>query len=122
MHPERITQKDRKLINDLNCEGIKFLVLSNDFSKIEIKNKIYFNVFCYENILPFTIYISDQKFKDSMNLFLLEDENKSHYVYIKDFKKLMFNKTKNEKKFTFPKFVYSVLAVKMFWLNIKKFV
>ena len=33
-----------------------------------------------------------------MELLLIFDESKSHYVYIKDFKRLMFNKTKNKNK------------------------
>ena len=33
-----------------------------------------------------------------MDLLLIFNENKSHYVYIKDFNKLMFNKTKNKNK------------------------
>ena len=31
------------------------------------------------------MYISDQKLENSMDLLLIIDENKSHYVYIKDF-------------------------------------
>ena len=57
----------------------------NDFNKIEVKNNICINVFGYENGLVFPIYVSGQKFKDSMDLLLLIDDNKSHYVYIKDF-------------------------------------
>ena len=57
----------------------------NDFNKIEVKNNICINVFGYENGLVFPIYVSGQKFKDSMDLILLIDDNKSHYVYIKDF-------------------------------------
>ena len=33
-----------------------------------------------------------------MDLLLIFDENKSHYAYIKDFNRLMFNKTKNKNK------------------------
>ena len=33
-----------------------------------------------------------------MDLLLLIDENKSHYVYIKDFDRFMFHKTKNKNK------------------------
>ena len=33
-----------------------------------------------------------------MDLLLIFDENKSHYMYIKDFNRLMSNKTKNKKK------------------------
>ena len=34
-----------------------------------------------------------------MDLLLLIDDDKSHYVYIKDFNRFMFHKTKNKKWF-----------------------
>ena len=75
--------------------GLGFLC---DFSKIETKNNICTNVFCYENRLVFPIYISDQKFENSIDLLLVIDENKSHYVYIKDIDGYKFHKTKNKSK------------------------
>ena len=69
-----------------------------DFNKIESENNIYINVFCHENKLTFPIYISDQKIENSMDLLLATDENKSHYVYIKDFDRFVFYKTKNKNK------------------------
>ena len=48
--------------------------------------------------MVFPIYISDKKCKDSMDLMLLIDDDKSHYVYIKDFNTFMFHKTKNKNK------------------------
>ena len=39
-----------------------------------------------------------------MNFFLITDENKSHYVYIKDFNRFVCNKTKNKNKKYFCKF------------------
>ena len=45
------------------------------------------------------VYLSEQKFNDNMNLLLIANEFKSHYVYIKDFDKFMFNRTKNKKHF-----------------------
>ena len=75
-------QKNKELVNDLNYDGIKLPVLENDFSKIETKNNICINAFCYENKFTFPIYISDQKFENSIDLLLLKNENKSHYVYI----------------------------------------
>ena len=62
------------------------------------KNNIWINVFCYENRLTFPIYISNQKFENSMDLLLITDGDKSHYVYIKDFDRFMFHKTKNKNK------------------------
>ena len=69
-----------------------------DFNKIEVKKNICITVFGYENGLVFPVYISDQKFEDSIDLLLLIDDDKSHYVYIKDFDRFMFHKTKNKNK------------------------
>ena len=49
-----------------------------------------------------------------MGLLLILDENKSHYVYIKDFDRFMCDKTKNKMKNFFANVAYSVLIVKMF--------
>ena len=69
-----------------------------DFNQIEEKNNICINMFGYENKLAFPIYVSDQKFEDSMYLLLLIDNDKSRYVYIKDFDRFIFHKTKNKNK------------------------
>ena len=123
IHPERITREEKGLVNDLNYDRFGFPVWEKDFSKIEIKNSICINVFCYENKLAFPIYLLDQKFKNSMDLLLLMDQNKSHYAYIKGFDRFMFHKTKNKNKKHFCRVVfYSVLVVKMCWQNIKKFI
>ena len=53
VHPERITQKDKKLVENLDYDGIEVPVREKDFSKIETKNNICINVFCYENGLIF---------------------------------------------------------------------
>ena len=51
----------------------------------------------------YPVYVSDQKFHNSMDLLLICDENKSHYVYINDFERNMYNKTKNKYKKYFRK-------------------
>ena len=63
--------------------------------------------------MVFPIYVSDQKFEDSIDLLLLIDDNKSHYVYIKDFNTFMFHKTNNKNKKWFVKVVCSISVVKM---------
>ena len=60
-------------------------------------------MFCYEGKLVFPIYISDQEFETSMDLLLVINASKSHYVYIKDFKRFLFHKTKNKNKNYFRK-------------------
>ena len=48
-----------------------------------------------------TIQIKNLKIR--FDLLLVIDENKSHYVYIKDFDRFMFHKTKNKNKKYFCK-------------------
>ena len=55
-------------------------VSKNNYCRIERQNNIYINVFCYENELTYPVYISDQKFRGSMDLLLVSDENKSPYA------------------------------------------
>ena len=98
-HPKRI----KKTAEKLDYDGIEFPVQEKKFSKIEVKNNISINVFCYENELLFPIYVTDQKFEDSRDLLLLIDDAKSHYAYIKDFGRFMFHKTKNKYKKYFCK-------------------
>ena len=80
----------KKFANNLNYDGIEFSVEEKNFSKTEKKNNIYINVFF-------------QKFENSIDLLLVIDENKSHYVHIKDFDRFMFHKTKNKNKKYFCK-------------------
>ena len=97
-HSERITKIDKKIACNLNYDKIEFPVEEKDFKKIEVQNNICINVFGYENELVFPIYVSDQKFENSMDLLLLINDDKSHYVYIKDFNAFMLHKTKNKNK------------------------
>ena len=86
----------KKIAGKLDYDEIEFPVQGKDFTKIEAKNNICINVFSYENGLVFPIYVSEQKFEDSMDLLLLIDDDRSHYVYIKDFDRFMSHKTKNK--------------------------
>ena len=97
-HLERIKKTDKKIAEKLDYDGIEFPVQEKYFSRIEVKNNICINVFGYEDELVFPIYDSDHKFKDSMDLLLLIDDDKSHYAYIRDFDRFIFHKTKNKNK------------------------
>ena len=50
------------MVNDLDYEGIEFPFSEKDFNKIEKKNNICINVFCYENNLVYPVYVSNEKF------------------------------------------------------------
>ena len=90
-----------------------------DFSKFEKKN-ICTNVFGYENGLTFPVYILDQKFEDSMLMSLLIDDDKFHYVCIKDFDRFMFHKRKNKNKKYFCKSCLQCFSSKIVLTEHKK--
>ena len=91
------------MISTLNYERINFPVSKKDFCKIEVQSKICINVLFYDNKVVYPVYLSDQKFTDRLDLLLISDKFKSHYVYIKDFDRFMFNKTKCKGKKYFCK-------------------
>ena len=64
--PERIIKVDKKMINDLDYEGVKFPVSKRDYCKIEKKNNICIIVFSYESNLTYPVYVSEQKFGNCM--------------------------------------------------------
>ena len=66
-----------------------------DFNKIEVKNNICINVLAYENGLVFPIYVSDQKFEDSMDLCFTKQKIKTKNGFVRLYS------------------VYSVLVVKV---------
>ena len=74
-NPQRITREDRELVNQLDYRGINFPVSKKDYCRIEMKNKIYIK-------LTYPVYLSDRKFNDNMDLLLISNELKSHYVYV----------------------------------------
>ena len=88
---------------------IEFPVSKKDFGKIEKKNNIWINVFCYENNLVFPVYVSHQKFEDCMDLLMITNENKSH-IYIKDFNRFVCNNTKCKNKKHLCKYFFQCLS------------
>ena len=58
----------KKIAEKVDYDGIEFSVQEKDFNKIEVKNNICINVFDFENKLVFPIYVSDQKFENSVDL------------------------------------------------------
>ena len=85
------------MVDNLGYEGIKFPVSKKDYYRIKRQNNICINVFCYKNELTYAVYASDQKFHNSVDLLLISDENKSHYVYIKYFCKCCLQCFSSEK-------------------------
>ena len=103
------------MTNDLDYEGIKFPVSKKDYCRIERQDNICINVFCYENNPTYPVYLSVQKFHNSMDLLLISDENKSLIMCIsKVLTYLCVIKQKIKIKNIFANVVYNVLVVKKF--------
>ena len=83
-----------------------------DFSKIETRNNICINVYCYKNKLTFPIYISDLKFGNSVGLLQIFDGDESFTSKV--LTDLYFLKQRIKTKNTVARVVYSVLVVKIY--------
>ena len=72
---------------------------THDYELVEERFEMNVNVFCYENKI-YPIYISKKSNTQVLNVLLITSEEKSHYVFIKDFDRLMYSKvqTKNQHK------------------------
>ena len=86
------------MINELNYDGIEFPVSQKHYNKVEKQNNIRINMFGYEKGQPFPIHISKETFEDQMNLLLITEDEKKHYVLIKDFNAFIYNQSKHKER------------------------
>ena len=69
----------------------------NGYEKIEDRFQMQVNAFGYENKV-YPLYISKKSYNETLNLLLITEKEKSHYVFIKDFNRSIFSKTKHKDK------------------------
>ena len=96
-HSERTNKQDKKIASTLDYTGINFPMKACDYEIIEERFGINVNVFGYENKV-FPLYVSKKSNEQVLNVLLISNKEKSHYVFIKDFNRLMFSKTKDAHK------------------------
>ena len=84
---------------------LNFLSLKKIIVKLKQNKNICINVFSYADDMAYFVHVSDKAFEDSMDLLLITDENKSHYVYIKVLIELCAIRQKTKIKNTFADFV-----------------
>ena len=100
--PVKLRNAMKGLININNNDNKSFLWCH--VRHLNPLKTILHNVICYENNFVYPGYISHRIFEDHMDLLLITDQNKSNYIYIKDFNRFMYNKTKCKTKKYFLKF------------------
>ena len=89
-NPERIS-KLRKFERDFNWSGIGFPVSFKDISKFEFTNQISINLLATEGK---EIYICRKggNYKRAINLMIISESNRKHYIAIKSLSRLLSSK------------------------------
>ena len=95
-HSARIKKEDKKIADTLDYSNVSFPVSAKDCGIIEDKKDQ--NVFSYEDKIVCPVYITEKEFDNCMNILMIHEGDKFHYVYIKDFNSLMYNRTKHKEK------------------------
>ena len=88
-----------RLINpqDINVERVEFSLNINDYELIEDRFNMNVNVFGYQDKV-YPLHVSKKSYTQVLNSLLITQDDKSHYVFIKDFNKLMYLNTKCKDK------------------------
>ena len=94
---EGINKQDKKVAANLNYSDIAFPLDINDYEKVEDRFQMQVNIFGYENKI-YPLYISKKYHNKTLNLLLITEKSKSHYVFIKHYTRLMFSRTKHKGK------------------------
>ena len=92
---ELLILKIKMLIESLAFTGTNFPMKARDYEIVEERFNINVNVFGYENRV-FPLYVSKKSNEQVLNVLLISNGEKSHYVFIKDFNRLMYSKTKHK--------------------------
>ena len=75
-----INKKDKKIAETLDYRGINFPTIARDYEIAEERFNIIVNVFGYENRV-FPLYVSKKSNEQVLNVLLISNEEKSHYVF-----------------------------------------
>ena len=113
-------KKIKKIASTSDYPGIDFPMKTDDYELVDKRLQMNVNVFCYENNI-YPIHISKNSNTHVSNVLLLINEEKSHYVFIKDLDELMYSKTKtkNQTKNFFVRFIYKMSLLSKYFRIIK---
>ena len=110
-NPKRISKADRDFDKKIDFKDIKFPVKVRHIHKIEKKNSIGISVFGYENKEKHSIYVSKKCYEEKhVDLLLIGEEGRRHYVLFKDFNTFMYDHTLHRGKNIFAAIVYKLLV------------
>ena len=76
---------------EYNYQVVEFPVSVKDYNKTEVQNDININVFGCEDKQFYPIFVPKGNNEKVLNLLLMTEGEKKHYVLIKDFNRMMYN-------------------------------
>ena len=117
-HPERTNKQDKKIATNVNYSDIVFRLDINDYVKIKDRFQMQVNVFGFENKV-YPLYISKKSYDQTLKLLLITEKVKYHYVFIEDFNRLMFSRTKHKIKNIIACLAYKALLQNKYYLITK---
>ena len=87
--------KIKEISSTLDYTGINFPMKARDYEIVEERFEINANVFGYENKV-FPLYISKKSNEQVLNVLLISNKEKTHYVFIKYFNRLIYSTTEHK--------------------------
>ena len=100
-NPARVTKADKDFVKKLDFKDINFPVEIRNIHKIEKKNSIGISAFGYENKEKHPINVLKNFCEDKhVDLLLVDEREKKHHVFIKNFNTFMYNHTLHRGKRT----------------------
>ena len=111
-NPVKFRNVDKLVESNSYFKDIKFPIEIRDIHKIEKKKKncISISVFGYKKKEKYPIYVSKNTFKRHIDLLLIGEEGKRHYVLIKDFNTCMYDTYYIVKENSFVIIIYKLLV------------
>ena len=75
-----IKKQDKEIAKTLDYRGINFLMKVRDYEIVEERFNINVNIFGYRNKIH-PLYVSKKSNEQVLNVLLISNEEKSHYVF-----------------------------------------
>ena len=116
-HSARITKADKDFAKKLDFKDIKFPVKVRDIHKIEKNNSISISVSVFdgEKKKKHPIYMPKKCCEENhVDLLIIGEEGKRHYIFIKDFNTFMYNHTYVAEENIFTVIVYMLSVQKKY--------
>ena len=109
-NPQRISKLAR-FQSDFDWSGIRFLDSVKDIKKVEIKNQISINLLAIEDRQIYICRKGGNNYECIINLMLITESNRKHYVAIKSLSRLLWSQNTKHK----GKEYFCMNCVQGFW-------